>query len=295
MPMKTIHLLSLPVIATLCVALNSLAAADPTPGPAMIHVTSVVDAGNQLLIKDGDSEYKVRTTLGQPDLVLPGGIWAYRGTEQRKLGDVRYVSSANGCDAMLLTFVPGNWRTGRTVEEIVLTNSSAIEELATLMREDSGYFTRRMAEARMARLALPPSEASPFVAHITTVYNPDGSVLIKDGDTEAQVQAAIGEPSEILPGEVWAYRRFERHNLTEVREICKDHQCDVMLVTFSAGRPGSGRIVEAITMVNQKSLPEVATNLKRDRGYLVARVLPFHQKQNQWLVTANPAGTNPSR
>ena len=64
MPMKTNLLLSLSAVATLCVALNSLAAADSIPGPAMIHVTSVVDAGNQLLIKDGDSEYKVRNTLG---------------------------------------------------------------------------------------------------------------------------------------------------------------------------------------------------------------------------------------
>ena len=252
-----------------------LAAAEQSSDAYLIHLTSLVDSDHNLLFADGDSESKVLQAIGQPDSVIDGTVWVYRRFGR---GEVRYASPNHACDTILVAFNPAAGRSERRVCEIARVNSANVAAVAAAMIKDPKYVPNRVAAAREATLApAAPAENPPFLIHVTAVEDYDGSVLFRDGDSEASVLKAVGEPSEILPGEVWAYRQYARHRLQRVRHVTDRQGCETTLITFTPGAPGSGRTITSIVMANPSSLATVVGNLKKDPEYLQKRVAVWHQ------------------
>lgn len=277
--------LSLVLLASAGLACSALAAADDTAAPFLIHLTSVIDSEHRLLFCDGDPESKVRNAVGRPDSVIGGSVWVYRRLGRQGGGDLRYVASDHACDTTLVAFNPAAGRADRTVREIVRVNSADVAVVAAAMVKDRRYVANRVASARDAAPVAPAPEELPFLIHLTAVVNYDGSVLFRDGDSEACVLKAVGPPSEILPGEVWAYRRYEQHRLQEVRQISDRRGCETTLVTFTPGDPGSGRTVTAIVMASPSSLAAIAECLKRDPDYLQKRMMVWHNPTSEVRVS----------
>ncbi|MBI5690522.1 MAG: hypothetical protein HZC55_10545 [Verrucomicrobia bacterium] len=254
----------------------SLSAADSNPGPDLIHLTSVADSGQNLLFCDGDPQSKVRRAMGEPDEVIGDSVWVYRRFAREGRSDVRYAAPNPVCDTTLVSFLPATGGEGRKVGEIARVSSADVTEVAAAMIKDPKYIPNRVAAVRSARPEPVPPEDLPFLIHVTAVVNYDNSVLFRDGDTEERVLKAVGQPSEILPGEIWAYRRYERHNRQAVRGVDDTKGCETTLVTFSPGAPGSGRRVTAIVMAQPSSLAAIAECLKKDPEYLEKRVMAWH-------------------
>lgn len=251
-----------------------LLAAEQNTEPYLIHLTSLVDSDHRLLLADGEPESKVLQAIGNPDSVVGGAVWVYR---RFRRSEVRYAVPGSACDTTLVAFNPASGRDERRVCEIVRVNAADVERVAAAMIKDPKYVSNRVAAARQATLASSvPVEPTPFLIHVTAVENYDETVLFQDGDSEATVLKAVGEPSEILPGEVWAYRRYVRHRIQDVRKLADRHGCEITLVTFSPGAPGSGRTVTAIVMASPASLTTIVANLKKDPEYLQKRVAVWH-------------------
>ena len=263
-------------LASAGLVLSSLAAAERSLGPDLIHVTSVADSDHTLLFCDGDPQSKVRRAIGEPDEVIGGAVWVYRRFGRYSRSEVRYVFPNHACDTMLVSFLPASGWAGRRVGEIVQVNSADVPAVAATMLKDPEYIAKRVAAARVALPAPVPTTDLPFLIHVTAVSGHDYSVLFRDGDTEESVLKAVGQPSEILPGEVWAYRRYERHNLQEIRGVAERRGCETTLVTFTPGAPGSGRTVTAIVMANPSSLAGIVECLKKDPESLRRRVMAWH-------------------
>lgn len=276
--MKSCLRLSCVFLASVSFSCSALPAADDTRVPFLIHLTSVIDSDHHLLFCDGDPESKVRNAVGRPDSVIGDTVWVYRRLGRQGGGGVRYVAADHACDTMLVAFSPAVGRAERRVCEIVRVSSADVAIVAAAMSEDPRYVAKRVATARNAAPVPPSPEGPPFLIHITAVVNYDGSVLFRDGDSEACVLKAVGQPSEILPGEVWAYRRYEQYRLQEVRQISDQRGCDTTLVTFTPGNPGSGRTVTAIVMASPSSLAAIAECLKRDPDYLQKQVMVWHER-----------------
>jgi hypothetical protein len=275
--MKTSNRLPTLLLATFGLAVASLAAADQNAGPFAIHVTSLVNSNTKLLVADGDTEDTVRSTLGSPDSIVLGDVWIYRRFADRQLQQFRYVAQNQSCDTLLIAFTSGATSSVRRVVEIAMVNAAAVEPVAAGLQADPRYLAKQVAANRGKASATTDQRDLPYLVHITKVVTNDNTVLFRDGDSEDQVRRAVGQPTEILPGEVWAFRQFERHSLTEVRQGFGQSGCNLTLVSFSPGMPGSGRTVTAIVTVNPASLDAVVAALKLDPDYLVKRVQGWHE------------------
>lgn len=278
------------LVASASLAVSLRPAANEPAGPYLIHVTSVVDASQTLLFKDGDPASAVRRAIGQPDTIIGDTVWVYRRLAREGGGEVRYAAPHQKCDTMLVSFLPAGGRAERRVGEIAKVAAADVNQVAAAMIRDPRYVPNRVAAARGAMPAPAPAEHLPFLIHVTAVVNYDDSVLFRDGDTEERVLQAVGQPSEVLPGEVWAYRRYEKHNLQEVRQVSDKNGCEVTLLTFTPGAPGSGRTVTAIVMANPSSLATIAGSLKQDPDYLQKRVMAWHEPVNEVraAIASNP-------
>lgn len=274
--MKTTRRLTLLLVASASLAVSLRPAANEPAGPYLIHLTSVVDARQKLLFKDGDPASTVRRAIGQPDSIIGDTVWVYRRLAREGGGEVRYAAPQQKCDTMLVSFLPASGRGERKVGEIAKVAAADVDPVAAALIGDPKYVPNRVAAARTAMAPAAPPANLPFLIHVTAVVNYDDAVLFCDGDTEERVVQAVGQPSEVLPGEVWAYRRYENHQLKEVRYASNPHGCETTLVTFTPGAPGSGRIVTAIVMASAASLPNIAVALKQDPDYLQKRVLAWH-------------------
>lgn len=271
--MKTSPRLLRYLAATSSLALGSLAASTETAAPYLIHLTSLVDSEQRLLCADGDPESKVRQTLGRPDSVIGNSVWVYQRFDR---SEVRYATPNRRCDTTLVSFLPAAGWAERKVGEIARVNSADVAVVAAAMIKDPKYVPNRVAAARPALPAASSPENLPFLVHVTAVVTTENSVLFRDGDSEERVRQAVGEPSEILPGEVWAFRRYERHTVQEIRQVPTARGCEVTLITFSPGAPGTGRTVTAIVMAQPSALSAVAAELKNNPDYLVQRVQAWH-------------------